>query len=220
MSIRKLTFAYDVAAANPLQLHDQFARLEEAGCTALHFEVLDGTYGARMTFGPDLVRAARQACGLPCVVHLLTRQPDQFLPQFLEAGADTVILPAEARIHLHRALTMVRAEGRTPAVSLHPGTPLTRLEYLLDFVDRVMVLNAEPGVPEPAPVPGVEERAGILHENITHRRLRVQLAAAGALTPYDIALLARVGVTHFVVATPPEQFNAFRMDVEARRRAV
>lgn len=220
MSIRKLTFAYDVAAANPLRLYDQFARLEEAGCTELHFEVLDGTYGSRMTFGPGLVRAAKQECGLPCAVHLLTRQPGQFLPQFLDAGADTVILPGEARIHMHRALTLIRGEGRSPAVSIHPGAPLTKLEYLLDFVDRVVVLNAEPGEPDPQPVAGAEERAGILHENIAHRKQRARLAAAGRLTPYDIALLARVGVTHFVIGTPPEEFNDFRTEVEARRRAV
>src|SRR5262249_58352116 len=99
-----------------------------------------------LTIGPDVVKALRRRTPKILDVHLMIAPADPYLQDFANAGADHLIVHAEAGPHLHRSLQAVRALGQKPGLSIHPGTPESAIAYVLDLVDLSLGRSGNPGV--------------------------------------------------------------------------
>jgi ribulose-phosphate 3-epimerase len=166
-----LTYAASVMCANLLRLEDDLKALEEAGCHELHFDIMDGVFVPNITLGFDLIKAVHKASSLPCSAHLMIVRPERYVQRFVEAGCASVTVHVEATLHAQRLLTQIREAGASPGIAINPATPLTKLEYLLDYVDRVLVMTVDPGYAGQKIIPNAFERVRILRENIRHRKL-------------------------------------------------
>ena len=131
--------------ADLTRLGDDIAKLEAAGVDWLHFDIMDGHFVPNLTFGPDLVRSLRPVTSLPFDVHLMIDEPIRYLERFREAGADILVVHAEACGHLQRTLAAIRDLGARPGVALNPATPLSALDYILDDVELVLSMTVNPG---------------------------------------------------------------------------
>ncbi len=136
----------------PSILSADFARLGEqaqaavaGGATLLHVDVMDGHFVPNITIGPPVVASLRKATEVPLDVHLMIEDPDQFVPAFVDAGADWISVHQEACIHLHRSLELVRSRGAQVGVVINPATPVQTLGEVLDLVDFVLVMSVNPG---------------------------------------------------------------------------
>jgi ribulose-phosphate 3-epimerase len=144
---RPIIVAPSILAADFLRLGDEVRAVDTAGADWIHVDVMDGRFVPNMTIGPVVVAGLRKATQKPLDVHLMIIEPERYLDDFAEAGADHLLVHCEqsATIHLHRTLSHIRSLGKVPGVVLNPGTSLSEIEYVLDLVDIVLIMTVNPG---------------------------------------------------------------------------
>jgi ribulose-phosphate 3-epimerase len=187
--------------ANLARLEDDLKALEAAGCDELHFDIMDGLFVPNFTLGFDFIKAAKKCCALPCNGHLMVTHPEDYIERFIEAGCNSVTVHVESCSQVHRQLMRIRELGASPGIGVNPATPLTRLEYVLDRVDRVMVMTVDPGYAGQKIIPGAFDRVRILRENIDYRKLPVVIEVDGNINVHNAAMLSRAGADMFVLGT-------------------
>ena len=127
------------------KLAETLKDLEAAGVKWIHWDVMDGRFVPNITFGQHVIKGLRPASGLFFDVHLMIVQPERYLADFKAAGADMLVVHAEATVHLQRTLAEIRRLGMKAGVALNPATPLSVLDYVTDDVDMVLVMSVNPG---------------------------------------------------------------------------
>jgi ribulose-phosphate 3-epimerase len=197
----KFIYSASVMCANLARLEDDLKALEGAGCDELHFDIMDGHFVPNITLGFDVIKAARGCCAIPASAHLMIEKPERYIDRFVEAGCKTVAVHVEACTHVQRTIDQIRKAGASPSVAINPATPLTKLEYLLDFVDRVLVMTVDPGYAGQKIIASSFDRVRILHENIRYRKLKTRVEVDGNINAGNAALLARQGASVFVLGT-------------------
>ena len=126
-------------------LAETLRNLEAAGVKWVHWDVMDGQFVPNITFGQHVIKGLRPASGLFFDVHLMIESPERYLADFKAAGADMLVVHAEATVHLQRTLAEIRRLGMKAGAALNPATPLSVLDYVLDDLDMVLVMSVNPG---------------------------------------------------------------------------
>ncbi len=140
-----IQIAPSVLPADFAELGKAVRDLEAAGVDLIQWDVMDGQFVPNLTFGPDVIAAARRHCSVPFEAHLMVLTPDVMAADYVKAGCSRLIVHAEACTHLHRTLENIRALGATAAVALNPATPASAVENVLDLIDLVLVMTVNPG---------------------------------------------------------------------------
>ena len=137
--------APSILSADFAHLADQIERATAGGASLIHVDVMDGHFVPNITIGPPVVKSLRKATRLPLDCHLMIENPDQFIGDFAEAGADWISVHQEVCRHLNRTLHLIKDHGCRPGVVINPATPVDTLSEVLDFVDHVLVMSVNPG---------------------------------------------------------------------------
>jgi len=134
-----------VACADYLHLGRDLTALEAAGTDYLHIDIMDGAFVPNLALNLDIMQAVRRGCELPMDVHLMVERPETYIERVAQAGAEVIIVHAEATHHLQRLLAQIRAAGCRPGVALNPHTPLQMLDYVLEDLEIVLIMTVNPG---------------------------------------------------------------------------
>jgi ribulose-phosphate 3-epimerase len=146
-----------------------------------------------------VVAAAKDMTKLPCHYHLLVEQPDLMLAEILKSRADTITIHLETCIHIHRMLAAIRDAGHVAGVAVSPTTSLTKINYLLPQVGRLLLVGADPVAPGRAMARAAFERIRIVGENIRYHEYSVAVETEGPMGPEDAARCQRFGGVRIVV---------------------
>ena len=174
---RPIQIAPSVLPADFARLGEEVAALEEAGCDLIQWDVMDGNFVPNLTFGPDVIAAARRHTSLPFEAHLMVADPDLMAGRYVEAGCSRLIVHIEACAHLHRTLQNITSLGATAAVALNPSTPATEIAHILDLVDLVLVMTVNPGFGGQAYIASMEPKIA---------QVRAMIDAAGLADTVDL----------------------------------
>ncbi|MGA0878919.1 MAG: ribulose-phosphate 3-epimerase [Ilumatobacteraceae bacterium] len=158
--------------------------LDAAGVDLFQWDVMDGQFVPNLTFGPDVIAAARRYTTKPFEAHLMVLTPDLLAPRYVEAGCERLIVHAEACTHLHRTLGLINALGARAAVALNPHTPVSEVAHVLDLVDLILVMTVNPGF-------GGQTYIGSMESKISE--LRALIAAAGRTDSINIEVDGGIG---------------------------
>jgi len=175
------------------RLAEELASLEAAGCTWVHWDVMDGSFVPNITLGAPIIKRLRKGSKLFFDVHLMVDRPERYLSDFVEAGADMLVVHAESTNHLERALAEIKRQGVQCGVALNPHTPLTVLEYVLDQLDMVLLMSVNPGFGGQSFLPFSMRKVEELSAMIKARGLKTLIQVDGGVDPGNTAELVRRG---------------------------
>jgi ribulose-phosphate 3-epimerase len=140
-----IELAPSILSADFAHLADQVHRATEGGGTVIHVDIMDGHFVPNLTIGPPVVKSLRKVTKLPLDCHLMIDNPDEFIPAFVDAGANWVSVHQEICRHLDRSLHLIRSHGALAGVVINPATPVETLSEVLDIVDYILVMSVNPG---------------------------------------------------------------------------
>ena len=193
--------APSILSADFSRLGDEIRALEAADADYIHIDVMDGHFVPNITFGPTMVEAIRKISCLPLDVHLMIENPDRYIPDFAAAGADIIVVHAEAVHHLHRTVQLIRSLGKRAGVSLNPATPLNVLEYVLADLDLVLLMTVNPGFGGQSFIEACLPKIQALRAMLDRRGGEAELEVDGGVKTSNIARIAHAGADVFVAGS-------------------
>ncbi|MBI5484389.1 MAG: ribulose-phosphate 3-epimerase [Deltaproteobacteria bacterium] len=193
--------APSILSADFSRLGDEIRAVEAAGADYIHIDVMDGHFVPNITIGPLVVAAARKVTTLPLDVHLMIENPDLYIADFAEAGADIIVVHAEAVNHLHRTVQLIKSLGKKAGVSLNPATPLTVLDYILEDIDLVLLMTVNPGFGGQSFIEACLPKIHSLRAMLDRRGCEAELEVDGGVKASNIAGISHAGADVFVAGS-------------------
>jgi ribulose-phosphate 3-epimerase len=197
---RPIEIAPSVLPADFAKLGEEVAALEAAGVDRIQW---DGQFVPNLTFGPDVIAAARKHTSLPFEAHLMVLTPDVMAAEYVRAGCQRLIVHVEACTHLHRTLANIASLGATAGVALNPATPASAVAHVLDLVDMVLVMTVNPGFGGQRYIATMEPKITEVAEMLGVAGLaeRVDVEVDGGIGPDTIAAAAAAGANVLVAGS-------------------
>lgn len=202
MSTIKL--APSILSADFAALGNAVKEAEASGADLIHVDVMDGMFVPNISIGVPVVASLKKVATKPLDVHLMIVDPDRYLGAFANAGADILIVHAEATTHLHRTIQLIKTLGKKAGVAVNPATPLVMLEDVLDDLDRILVMTVNPGFGGQAFIPHSLEKVQRARAMLNGRPVEVQVD--GGVTAENTAALVAAGAD--VLVAGAAVFNA------------
>jgi len=215
--------APSILSADFARLADEVAAVEAAGADVIHVDVMDGHFVPNLTIGPVVVEWVRKVTDLPLDCHLMITNPDQYIGEFIEAGADCVTVHQEACPHLHRTVQLIREEGAKAGrkvmtgVSINPATPVETLGEILPDLDMVLIMSVNPGFGGQKFIPGALDKIRRLKAMIDARGLSTYIEVDGGIKADNIAEVAGAGAEVFVAGSAVFNAPDYKASISALR---
>ena len=212
--------APSILSADFARLGEEIAAIEAGGADYVHIDVMDGHFVPNITIGPLIVQAVRRVTALPLDVHLMIAEPDRYIADFAKAGADIIVVHAEATNHLHRTVQLIKSLGKKAGVSLNPATPLNVLDYVLEELDLVLLMTVNPGFGGQSFIEACLPKIQALRGIMDRRGIEAELEVDGGVKTDNIARIAHAGADVFVAGSAVFQSPDYAATIaELKKRA-
>ncbi len=210
-----------ILSADFARLGDQAQEVEAAGATVVQIDVMDGNFVPNLTFGPGLVKALRPLVRMKLDVHLMIVEPERYLQQFVDAGADRLIVHQEACSHLYSTLQSIKKLGIEAGVTINPGTSISAIEEVLDVVDLVQVMTVNPGFGGQVFLHSQISKIRRLNEMLQEHRRSILIAVDGGIDVETAHLVVKAGANVLIAGSSVfNQHNSIANNLAALNESI
>jgi len=196
-----IKLAPSILSADFSRLGESVEVVEKAGAEYLHIDVMDGHFVPNITIGPLVVSSLRPRCGMVFDVHLMIEKPENYIDDFILAGADIVTVHAETVTHLHRAVEMIKKKGKKAGVALNPATHPGVIEYVVHMLDLVLVMTVNPGFGGQKFIREMLAKIEIVKEMISKSGSPAEIQVDGGISSATAASVSAAGATVLVAGS-------------------
>ncbi|MFD1849100.1 ribulose-phosphate 3-epimerase [Oceanobacillus bengalensis] len=193
--------APSILSADFAKLGEEIKDVEQGGADYIHVDVMDGHFVPNITIGPLIVDAIKPVTSLPLDVHLMIKNPDDYIQAFAKSGADIITVHQEACVHLHRTIQLIKDNGVKAGVVINPATPAEMLQPVLGDVDLVLVMTVNPGFGGQTFIESTLTKIEKIAKWRSELGLDFEIEVDGGVNPETAQLCARAGADVLVAGS-------------------
>ncbi|MFB6276399.1 MAG: ribulose-phosphate 3-epimerase [Halothece sp.] len=221
MSQKQTVIAPSILSADFSRLGEEVKAVDQAGADWIHVDVMDGRFVPNITIGPLVVNAIRPITDKPLDVHLMIVEPEKYVADFAQAGADIISVHAEhnASPHLHRTLQLIKDQGKQAGVVLNPATPLDLIDYALELCDLVLIMSVNPGFGGQKFISGVVPKIRQLRQICDQRGLDPWIEVDGGLKANNTWQVLEAGANAIVAGSAVFKADDYASAIEDIRNS-
>ncbi len=193
--------APSILSADFSKLYEEIKAVEKSGASWIHVDVMDGHFVPQISMGVPIVKSLRNITKLPLDVHLMVNEPEKFIEQFANAGADYISFHYEATPDPMRVVSKIKSFKLKAGIALNPHTPVCVLEEALSHIDYVLIMTVSPGFGGQKFITSMLDKIKKLKNMISQKNLNVLIEVDGGVKDNNIKQLKHAGVDVFVAGS-------------------
>ncbi len=195
----KNILAPSILSADFTKLGEELKDIKKA--EYIHIDVMDGLFVPSISFGMPVIKSLRKISDKVFDVHLMIDEPVRYIEEFKDAGADLICVHAEACTHLNRTIEKIKECGCKAGVAINPSTDLSVLNYILEYVDMVLIMSVNPGFGGQKYISNITEKIKTLKKIIDERNLSVDIEVDGGINKANVATVIEAGANVIVAGS-------------------
>jgi ribulose-phosphate 3-epimerase len=193
--------APSILSADLANLSQQLRYVEIGGADWIHCDIMDGHFVPNLTFGPIVVNAVKRSTHLPLDVHLMIENADNYLEDYIKAGANYLTVHQEAVVHLNRTVNRIKELGAKAGISINPSTPVNTLIDTAEFADLILVMSVNPGFGGQSFIPNSLRKVKELVKLRDELKANFLIEMDGGMSKETIVDASKAGVDVFVAGS-------------------
>ena len=190
-----------ILSADFTNLGKEIKKVERAGCSCLHLDVMDGHFVPNISIGPVVIKAIRKYTDLYLQTHLMIDHPERYVADFKRAGSDCIIIHQEACRNFIKAVEMIKGLKMKVGISLKPKTPPDTIKDIIDKIDMVLIMTVEPGFGGQTFIMGSEKKVAAIKTMLYQKGLDIAIGVDGGINNNTIPLVVRAGATQLIAGS-------------------
>ncbi len=210
-----IRLAPSILSADFSKLAEGISMIEKAGADLIHIDVMDGHFVPNISMGPKILQDLVKETSLPFDVHLMIENPEKYIENFITDQTEFITVHAEACVHLHRVIQIIKSCGAKAGLSFNPATSLDALDYVLDDLDLVLIMSVNPGFGGQKFIPSALDKIKQVHEMKLKSRLNFDIEVDGGITLNNLQEVTSAGAT--IIVTGSSIFNAADIFEETKK---
>ena len=197
-----------ILSADFTNLGKEIKKVERAGCSRLHLDVMDGHFVPNISIGPVVIKAIRKYTDLYLQTHLMIDHPERYVADFKRAGSDCIIIHQEACRNFRRAVEMIKGLKLKAGIALRPNTPPDTIKDIIDEMDMVLIMTVEPGFSGQTFIKGSEKKVAAIKTRLDQKDLDISIGVDGGINNNTIPMVVKAGATQLIAGS-----SVFKGDV-------
>lgn len=134
-----------ILSADFTNIKDDFKAMDDAKADFVHVDIMDGNYVPNISFGPSIVSQFKKLTDIPFDVHLMIENPENYIEDFVKAGADIITIHPNSTKHLNRTINLIKSYGVDVGLAINPAESLDALKYTIEDINLVLIMSVNPG---------------------------------------------------------------------------